>query len=340
LREQSGAGPFPGCASAVADDTAEAIKRQNVLPVLVARNKLLKAVCYLRPNEAGLVEAVKSRGNKRSVEIPFILGAARPDERGQLGPKSTLRGCSSATFPEAPVKIRRRGTTDRPIDETAQRPLTGLSRILDNVTVSVAIGSKSWRLSGLPSAVEDVAEIPVRSGSAHRDRGLHLKTKRSPAVGVSKLDDQVIHRLAVACLLDGCAADSAALKHRPLPTEKSGQIIGDDLVFIGEASATGEFGGCGLFFLQRSLLWRPFFLCRFRQTCLCSNQLSSESEMRGPRPTSHPNSSLASHEQEGNGSAAPLGAHGEVRPGRNLDAASVGSDVRSFTREYEQRAVR
>ena len=63
-----------------------------------------------------------------------------------------------------------------------------------------------------------------------------------------KLDDKIIHRLAVARLLDGNAAYTAVLKHRLLTAEKSRQIIGDHLVFVSEASATGQFGGWCLFF--------------------------------------------------------------------------------------------
>ena len=122
--------------------------------------------------------------------------------------------------------------------------MSGLSYILDDVTVSVPIALKAWSLPGLSRPVEDVAEILVSRGPAHRDRGLHLKTQHSWAVSISKLDDKIIHRLAVARLLDRNAAYTAVLKHRLLTAEKSRQIIGDHLVFVGEASATGQFGGC------------------------------------------------------------------------------------------------
>jgi hypothetical protein len=50
--------------------------------------------------------------------------------------------------------------------------------------------------------------------------------------------------MAVTVLLDRNALDDACLKHGPFTAKRRGQIVGDRLVLIGEASATSQLGGC------------------------------------------------------------------------------------------------
>jgi hypothetical protein len=85
--------------------------------------------------------------------------------------------------------------------------------------------------------LNDGAEILIGWGTASREGAFDLEPKVPGLAGIVENDNKVIHRVALATLLDGNAGNDAGLASGALVPPEMRKIVGDDGVFVSEARA-------------------------------------------------------------------------------------------------------
>jgi hypothetical protein len=120
--------------------------------------------------------------------------------------------------------------------------------VLDNEAAQVGAFGEGRHALRLGRGLDDGAEILIGCGTANREGAFDLKPEGPGLAGIVERNNKVIHRIALATLLDGNAGNDAGLASSALVPQEMRKIIGDDGVFISEARAAGQLGGSWFLF--------------------------------------------------------------------------------------------
>ena len=122
------------------------------------------------------------------------------------------------------------------------------SAMIDDKAALVGVlgeGAQGLRFGGCH---DDAAEFVVTRRAADSDGFLDLKPEDTPRTAIVEFDDKVVHRIALAILLNGNAGDIAGQTGGTLVAQEMREIIGDDRIFVCKASTAGQFGGSWFLF--------------------------------------------------------------------------------------------